>query len=94
MEEGRRGQKMVEIEGRQLGMRGGFDVDDAVQGFDGDEAGDVQDEMDAEIERPAEGTASRSEQRLGEEEQRGGHAAHGREQEAGSGRPRRQVAQS
>ena len=51
-------------------------MDDAVQGFDDDEASNVQAEMDEEIERPAEGTASRSEQRLGEEEQGGGHAAH------------------
>ena len=69
-------------------------MDDAVQGFDGDDADDVQEEMEAAVERPAGGMASRSEQRPGEGEQRGGHAAHGREQEAGSGRPRRQVAQS
>ena len=52
-------------EGKQLRRRGGFNMDDAVQGFGDDEASDVQDEMEAEIERPAEGTASRSKQRLG-----------------------------
>ena len=81
-------------EGRQLRSRGGFDVDDALQGFDDDEVGDEQAEMEAEIELPAECTAGGSEQRPVEGAQDGGQAAHGREQEASNRRPRRQVAQS
>ena len=62
--------------GWQLRSQGGFDVDNAVQGFDDNEASDEQHEMGAEIELLAEGTASGSEQRPVEEAQGVGHAAH------------------
>ena len=62
-------------------------MDDALQGFDDEEAGDGRDEMEAEIELPAEGTVDRSERRPVEGAHGSGQAAHSQEQEAGSGRP-------